>query len=449
MSSFPGPIKAIIYIIYLSLFAVGCGSKTVYEGFYGNNDSDKVILADEQVEEPSHDSIAAEYIIEDPEDQGEEDEEDKEVISNDDPDDQQAEQDQNQGQNQDQDQDQDQDQGQDQDQNQEKEEDVTLLGTPECSAAENTRSVLLTKTISRELVQKELLYEMYALDCAGKPIESGYISFDFDYITSAIGTLSYKILHSETDEIVMSGSLDLIEGEDIFGSKTEGASYYRTDKKIIFGSEAKLIFSIDVSSVVFTDPSESNAYDQLPTHLRIGSYNPTLENVKLLESGCLTEQESRVSALTEQLSVSLNTPSDIYLEYELYSKDCLGNAIEANQILFDLDYRFTIYSGEEDLVSYSIIDEENGQMIGSGSLILIRGEDLFGNSGSNFFYYKTSGDFDFPTDWNKLKLIISWPGVVFERPTTEDSDPNILPSFIKFGQNLDPAKKDIDLNFIP
>lgn len=413
---------------------VGCGSKTVYVGFNDTNSSDKIVLSEtessakdriEHEDETFGDSIA-EHIV-DEEDQNTEknstndDEQDQtESIDNDNYDD--IEKNSN---------------------NDDQKDETTLLETPECSTTDDTRSVLLSETISRELVQKELLYEIYALDCAGKPIEDGYIDFSFEYLTNEVQSFTYKILDPETDEILSSGILDLVMEQQI------DSYYFRTDKEINFGDKSKFLLSVDLSSIIFTEPQGSNVYDQLPTFLRIGKYLPNQQNVKLLEIGCKTEQESRVSALTEELDVGLNTANNISLEYQLFSKDCLGNSIDANQILFDLDYRFDVKTGEEISVSYSIVDEENQQVIGSGSLILIRGEDLFGNSGQNFFYYKSDGSFEFPAEWKKLKLIINWTNVVFLNPTSEDSDPNVLPSFIKFGQNLDPAKKDIILNFIP
>ena len=323
------------------------------------------------------------------------------------------------------------------------------IGTPECVEADQTRSVLLTKTISRELIEKSLDYEIFALDCAGKKIDPSHIAFDFSYIVNQTDTITYQITHADTNEVLMSGDLELIKGQDIFGNQGDNLVHFKTNKEIDFGSNSKLIFSVDLSAVEFVEARGMNDYDQLPTYLKIGHNKPSMDSVKLLERGCLTADESRIEALTKKLDIKLETAVDISLEYVLYSKDCLGNPIAANEIKFDLNYKFELNKTESHPVTYTIIDTETNQTVGAGSLILIRGEDLFGNTGSRFFHYKTDGDFDFPSKWDKLKLIINWSDAIFLESTTEGDDPNMLPSFIKFGQDLEPTKKVIELNITP
>lgn len=426
--------KSLLLLSLISFFSVSCGSKTVYQGFNSGDGPDSSILDGDGINADSDDAVAKrDSNNDDPSGQDDKVNGDNDVVVviNE----AKIEEDPNSnGNNTDSDSD---------------NKDNVLLGTPECISAETTRSKLLTETISREITQKELRYEIYALDCLGKAIEPSHLDFDFNYVVNKVDTINYKILNPQTNEVVLSGPLQSISGEDLFGNKGDELFHYKTDKKIEFGTNPKLILAIDVSEIEFIEPQGPNDYDQLPTYLKIGQYEPHKENVKLLEEGCISQQESRVGVLTDGLDVRLDTPASISLEYQLYSKDCMGMPIEADEILFDLNYRFDLSDSGENSVSYTIIEEESGQTVSTGSLILIRGEDLFGNSGNHFFYYKTDGDFDFPAEWNKLKLIISWQDVVFKSPTSEDADSSILPSFIKFGQDLEPTKKDINLNLLP
>ena len=79
---------------------------------------------------------------------------------------------------------------------------------------------------------------------------------------------------------------------------------------------------------------------------------------------------------------------------------------------------------------------------------LTRGSDLFGNVGDTFFHYKTDGSFNFPADWEKLKLVVTWPDAILLGPTSVDNAEDVLPSYIKFGAELDPVNKDINLTLV-
>lgn len=413
--------------IFIGFFSLSCGSKTVYKGVSDNDSSSSSAAESDGVNSVSDDALAGSNSSVDATSSSSQNDESKVSVDKvieakvDDTVNPKAS----------------------------SKDDNVLLGTPECASKDQSRSKLLSKTLSRELTDKALRYEIYALDCVGKAIEASHIEFDFNYGVRKVDEIPYKILRPDTEETVSSGILKSITGSDLYGNAGDDLFFYKTDKLIDFGLNAKLILSIDLSKIEFLEPLGSNDYDKLPTYLKIGDYKPHKEFVSLLEKECSVKNESRVSILTESLDIKINTPAKLSLDYELYSKDCEGSAITADEIRFDLNYIFDLGDGEDSEVTYSIVEQESSQTVSSGKLILIRGEDLFGNSGNHFFYFKTDQSFDFPSEWNKLKLNIVWNNVTLKKPISEDGDPNVLPSFIKFGQDLAPAKKDIKLNLIP
>ncbi|NRA46354.1 MAG: hypothetical protein HRU09_15485 [Oligoflexales bacterium] len=320
-------------------------------------------------------------------------------------------------------------------------------GSPDCPGAAIAGSSLLTESLSRELTPKEIRYEIYALDCYGAPIKAAHVSFDFLYTTGSFESISYDVFKAGSDEMVLNGTLEMINDADIFGTLESGLSHFKTDKPLDFSVAEKLIVSFDVSSVAFLEPIGQNKYEELPTFLKIESFDPIQENLLLLEKDCIAEEVSRIKALSEQLSVTLDIENSLLLEYELYSTDCLGNDITANEIRFDLNYQFNLRKNPDNPLFYSIINEANGEIVSSGSMVLINGNDLFGNTGNTFYYYKTDTDINFPSEWEKLKLQITWQDAIL-LGTTEGNDMGLLPSYIKFGDELEPAKKDIILNIM-
>ena len=236
-------VKFMIIVVYMSLFAVGCGSKTVYEGFSDNNQSDSNILSNQSPDSTDTNSGEGDSVGEVPENSEEQDQ-----TNGDNPDpvivvieaetetgetgdstsgsnngdntdaNDNSDAGDDSGSNNDGSNDNNSDgsdntntdggdntntDGGDNNGNGDNDNDQTILiGTPECTAAELTRSVLLTETVSRDLTQKELKYEIFAVDCVGKAVDPSKLIFGFSYVTNQTGAISYKISKPDSNEEV-------------------------------------------------------------------------------------------------------------------------------------------------------------------------------------------------------------------------------------------------------
>lgn len=112
---------------------------------------------------------------------------------------------------------------------------------------------------------------------------------------------------------------------------------------------------------------------------QIDAKSAGLEN----NNGCNESGITQASIVTQSVK---NGASSSFIQYEISVKDCNGVArlLTNKPILFDIDAK--VDTGVPNSLTYKIV---TNQSTVTGNLQIVQGSDLFGNTGSNFFYYKT------------------------------------------------------------
>ena len=104
-------------------------------------------------------------------------------------------------------------------------------------------------------------------------------------------------------------------------------------------------------------------------------------------------------------------------------------ALTVNRILFDVDAQLKGPKVNAPL-SYRV---EHKQGVLTGTLDNKQGNDLFGRSGANLFYYATDQAIQFPAEAGAIKLRIDLAGHSM-RPTTKGAtSPDQLATYLRIG----------------
>ena len=127
-------------------------------------------------------------------------------------------------------------------------------------------------------------------------------------------------------------------------------------------------------------------------------------------------------------AVQNNTPGN-FIDYKLTVTDCTGKQIPFTAATVSFDIGAAI--GVEQNLTYTITDAGNAANTMSGTLIDIRGHDLFGNSGSNYYHYETDKAVAFAAQANGIIVRIMLNGMSMVPYGTNSA--TIMNTYLAFG----------------
>jgi hypothetical protein len=127
-----------------------------------------------------------------------------------------------------------------------------------------------------------------------------------------------------------------------------------------------------------------------------------------------------------------------FIEYELSLTDCDDKvrSFNANTVLFDM-LALTSLSGSKKSLPFTI--SANGEKI-TGQLREVQGEDLFGNTGPQYFHHRSDETIKFTTQVNSVRLKIQLLGLSATSIDSQTSGPGFssqpvtLPTYLGFGK---------------
>lgn len=149
------------------------------------------------------------------------------------------------------------------------------------------------------------------------------------------------------------------------------------------------------------------------------------EYAAITDGSCTEAGVTQARLLTTSVK---NGAANSYMDYEVAHSDCDGFALEFKNGAMKFD--INAYVSKTSDIRYSIND---GTLVHEGTLSVVNGEDLFGNKGSNKFYYSTQS-VNFAGRTKKFTLRIFISGVTYSLnqsgiPTGDEK----IDTFLRFG----------------
>jgi hypothetical protein len=143
-----------------------------------------------------------------------------------------------------------------------------------------TTGQLMTRELSNETNPKLLSYELSLVDCAGKawPIQ-GDILFDLNVVRQpGVEQLTYTVKDAATQSPIANGTLQTVEGSDLFGQTGGGFAHHKAAGVSIATNVTKIIFEVNVGAwrLMPANPTADFAapfYD-IESFLRLGQAKP-------------------------------------------------------------------------------------------------------------------------------------------------------------------------------
>lgn len=158
--------------------------------------------------------------------------------------------------------------------------------TPGCTTAGTTVVKLLTASVTNKAANQIIKYQLSMNDCQGveTPIKATEIKFDVNAVMvvastsgSPSGTALPYTVQSPEGQTLSSGSLEIVQGEDLFGNASPSYWHYKTNNPInITGGIKQVILSVDISNSENHLPSNTGgtgtypATEVIETFLRFG-----------------------------------------------------------------------------------------------------------------------------------------------------------------------------------
>jgi hypothetical protein len=132
--------------------------------------------------------------------------------------------------------------------------------------------------------------------------------------------------------------------------------------------------------------------------------------------------------------------SDNHLDYEISAVDCDGKPIGKMEGAIDFDIGASTNIGRTSL-PYSSLDGASAQR---GVLQPVQGQDLFGNTGEKYQFFRTSQAVTLNTDTKSVKIRIELGGTPIEAYTPEDIQNGTVATYLRFGDAA-PVKQSVQL----
>lgn len=155
-----------------------------------------------------------------------------------------------------------------------------------CTDSGVTQVKLLTSSVKNNTANQTLRYEVSLLDCKGqpKPIPQAPLLFDIDSQTFELTAKATPyVIENSQGQTVTSGSMEKVDGSDLFGKQSETHYHWKADNLQIPGTDYKFFFIADVSNRIMTEfgsmfPPTSGSV-QFDTYLRIGDAAPVQQKI--------------------------------------------------------------------------------------------------------------------------------------------------------------------------
>lgn len=160
---------------------------------------------------------------------------------------------------------------------------VSLTESVEGCSGLRTTADLLTPEVRNGAEGSRLSYELAVVDCEGhrQPFGNERILFD---VEAEIGHLLSSPYSVSAGDASLSGALESVEGEDMFGRKGPEYFHHRTDRTLSSTSTDALILTIELSGQNFYPIGGGNErHFSAKTHLKIGRAAPVTRTVMFLE----------------------------------------------------------------------------------------------------------------------------------------------------------------------
>jgi hypothetical protein len=124
------------------------------------------------------------------------------------------------------------------------EEDLKKKPTPtDCTPDGITQAKLLTPTVQNNIAEQTLEYELSVTNCEGvaQTIKSNFIYFDLDVLilSRVSDEVSFVVWNATRSKKFAEGSLQNINGSDLFGKTGPLFNHNKTDQAVQFDTEEK------------------------------------------------------------------------------------------------------------------------------------------------------------------------------------------------------------------
>lgn len=147
------------------------------------------------------------------------------------------------------------------------------------------------------------------------------------------------------------------------------------------------------------------------------------------QAACDADAETVAELVTPE--VKNGDPANA-IEYKISVTNCDGEKItvEAKNILFDVGGVTDQAKSDDPLPFVATVGTEEI----AGELEKIRGEDLFGNKGDNYFHNRTDKTLTLPDGTTELSFVVKLEGASYKPLEGESSADNVLPTYLAFGE---------------
>lgn len=147
-----------------------------------------------------------------------------------------------------------------------------------------TKVKLLTLTVANGVPGNEISYEISVVDCNGdsKPVSGKFVLFDID---AEVETVSANTYLAKVGLQSTSGTLDPVEGVDLFGKTGPDYFHHKTDKTIsLTQTTSAVILTIDLhgESFMLMNGNADGTF-LVNTHLKFGDADPVTQPVLFVE----------------------------------------------------------------------------------------------------------------------------------------------------------------------
>jgi hypothetical protein len=132
--------------------------------------------------------------------------------------------------------------------------------------------------------------------------------------------------------------------------------------------------------------------------------------------------------------------ADNHLDYEISAVDCDGKPLGRMEGAIDFDIGATTKIGKTPL-PYSSLDGASAQR---GVLQPVKGQDLFGNTGEKYQFFRSSQAVTLNTDTKSVKIRIELDGTPIKAYTPEDIQDGTVATYLRFGDAA-PVKQSVKL----
>ncbi len=147
-----------------------------------------------------------------------------------------------------------------------------------------TKVALLSKSMSTKPMVQSIKYELSSISCKdGKavPIMNESLFFDLNGTinkgNAGFPAISYVVSDSSSGNLITQGTLEVVEGSDLFGN-TGGYAHWKTNTLTYTSTLEKVILEIKLDNIAIAPAAGGNA-PSMDSYLRIGPAIPVTQPI--------------------------------------------------------------------------------------------------------------------------------------------------------------------------